>query len=143
MTSQVGNSNIDRTQMIAELVFDSFRDPMPFGVRSVSNMVRYLLFRAGSYVVEMRLEFVPGSQRYTVTGQVLNPDDDALKLDKVPVRLRSERTEIVRTLTNHFGEFTLEYETGRNVHICLEVSRQNDISIPLDESFWRMSALGI
>ena len=33
-------------------------------------------------------------------------------------------------------------EENENI-VFLEVTRQNDISIPLDESFWRMSALGI
>jgi hypothetical protein len=142
MKSKVSDSPNGCTQTFAELLFDSFRDPSPVGVRSTAtNMVRYLLYRSGSYVIEMRLEFAEGSKRYALTGQILNPDEWPEKLDKLPVRLRSGRDELAHAPTNNFGEFNLEYETGKNVQVCIAMAGQNEIVIPLDEAFWRMSAL--
>lgn len=139
MPLEVSGPDSEHTQVTAELVFDSFRDPSPGGVRSTASAVRYLLYRADLFVVELRLEFVSGSRRYSLAGQVLNCQEGAAPLNKVPVHLRSGPDELALTMTNDFGEFCLDYETGKNVHIWVAVGNKQDIIILLDETFWRTS----
>lgn len=132
------------SRVLATLVFDSFRDPSHAGVRSASDgRVRYLLFRAGSVVIDLRFEFPPGSPRYSLTGQAQNTDAGAPQMSEIAVSLRSNGEELQRSRTNNFGEFSLESDFGRNVQIQLLVGPQTDVFVPLENEFWKISAAGL
>ena len=144
MPKQQGSaSTVGQLPVRAELVFDSLRDPAPAGVRSSANGVRYLLFRAGPVVIDLRFEFTQDSERYSLSGQAQSTEENAPQLTGIPVLLRSERNELFRTRTNQFGEFVLQEEIGRSVEIHLEVPERNEIFIPLDEAFWQRSMAGL
>jgi hypothetical protein len=141
--SQAEFSGPDHASGIAEMIFDSFREPMPAGVRSTSSTARHLLYRMGLFEIEMRFEFAPDSQRYTLTGQIFNTEEGSALLKDVPISMRRGRNEVVQALTNEFGEFSLEYDTGENVEICFVPSREKDIFVPLNEAFWRVFCSGL
>ena len=72
----------------ASLVFDSFRQPTPAGVRVVGPSARRLLYKAGRYLVMVRLE--PGADG-VYRSQVL----PGLWLD-APALLRGDLATVAR-----------------------------------------------
>ncbi len=48
---------------IAQLIFDSFRSPLPVGVRAASAAPRQLLYGAGEHRIDLRFEPEVGSEK--------------------------------------------------------------------------------
>jgi anti-sigma factor RsiW len=126
-----------RMREIAELVLDSYSQPQIVGVRSTTLAPRQLLYRAGSVLIDMRLQTAGDTDRFTLSGQVLRSGENKQALRQVPVHLLSGTHELASTATNQFGEFSLEHEVGRDLQVSLEVSEERDVFIPLDETIWR------
>lgn len=57
---------------------------------------------------------------------------------RVPVHSLYRRDTLAQTVTNQFGEFHLECETGKSLEVCVGVTARKDVFIPLDESIWRV-----
>jgi len=129
----------NRMREIAELIFDSYSQPQVVGVRSTAAAPRQLLYRAGAVLIDMRLQSTGKSDRFTLIGQVLKSGQNKQALRQVPVHLLSGTKELASTATNQFGEFSLEHEVGKDLHVSLEVSQERDLFIPLDESIWRVA----
>jgi hypothetical protein len=142
MSLHDGGPGSSHTQVTDELICDRFREPSPDAGRSTTGLVQYLLYRDGSFVIELRLDFDSDSQRYFLAGKIFSSQEEASVLKNVPVHLYCGRDELALTFTNRSGEFCLEYEAGEPVHICLSMSRQRRSVIPLDQCFWRISSAG-
>ncbi|MFY9532358.1 MAG: hypothetical protein WBC04_12425 [Candidatus Acidiferrales bacterium] len=127
-----------RITEVAQIVFDSLRQPQLAGVRSTHAAPRQLLYRAGAILIDMRLEAQSGSDKVSLIGQVLDSRESGKGLGEVLVHLLSGRNELALTRTNPLGEFRLECGSGRDLQISLEVSKRKDVFIPLDESIWRV-----
>lgn len=125
---------------IAQLVYDSFAAPELVGVRSAAGVgSRQLLYRAGEVMIDVRFEENEGSERFALTGQVFRDSESKVGMTRVPISLISGKDELVRTSTNQFGEFYLEHESAKDLHVSLEISMEKDVFIPLDESVWRVA----
>lgn len=125
---------------IAQLVYDSFAAPELVGVRSAGGVgSRQLLYRAGEVMIDVRFEENEGSERFALTGQVFRDSESKVGMTRVPISLISGKDELVRTSTNQFGEFYLEHESAKDLHVSLEISVEKDVFIPLDESVWRVA----
>src|ERR1051326_2719674 len=48
--------------VLARLVFDSFREPLPIGVRGTISTPRHLLHDSGRFVIDLRLEKEPSGR---------------------------------------------------------------------------------
>lgn len=123
---------------VATLVFDSFSQVPLAGVRSTAAAERQLLYRAGPLMIDMKLQTSKDADHFALMGQVLS-SDDAVALNEVPVHLLSGADQLISTSTNRFGEFRLEHDSEKDLHVSLEVSREKEIYIPLDESIWRVA----
>jgi len=124
---------------VATLVFDSFSQVPVAGVRSAAAAAeRQLLYRAGALMIDMKLQMSTGADRFSLMGQVLS-SDDAIAMNEVPVHLLSGTAELASTSTNRFGEFHLEHDSEKDLHVSLEVSREKEVFIPLDEAIWRVA----
>jgi hypothetical protein len=129
-----------RLREIARLVYDSFAAPELVGVRSAAGVgSRQLLYRAGEVMIDVRFEEDEGSERFALTGQVFRDSESKIGMTRVPISLISGKDELVRTSTNQFGEFYLEHESAKDLHVSLEISMEKDVFIPLDESVWRVA----
>jgi hypothetical protein len=129
-----------RLREIAQLVYDSFAAPELVGVRSAAGVgSRQLLYRAGEVMIDVRFEENEGSERFALTGQVFRDADSKVGMTRVPISLISGKDELARTSTNQFGEFYLEHESAKDLHVSLEISMEKDVFIPLDESVWRVA----
>lgn len=122
---------------LATLVFDSFAQLQVTGVRSTTAGARQLLYRAGPLMIDMKLQMPSTTGRFSLVGQVMSSDDSAVGMNEVPVHLLSGTSELASTSTNQFGEFYLEHDNGKDLHVALEVSREKEVFIPLDEVIWR------
>lgn len=103
--------------LIGRLVFDSFREPLPAGVRSHHRISRQTLFEAGDYAVDVRQEHERGSARVTMVGQVASRKEPGRALSGVSVVLSSGNSVLARTVANRYGEFHLEYAPARDLRL--------------------------
>src|SRR3989442_1049638 len=49
-------------RLVARLVYDSFREPLPAGLRAADRVSRHALYEAGNFSVDLRLEQEKGSR---------------------------------------------------------------------------------
>ncbi len=123
---------LDRGVQFAELVFDSFRSPLPEGVRSLDRATRHVNYKAGSYFVDVRIEEANSSGRAAVVGQLMHhPDASGMSLEGLSVVVTSERSTVAETTTNRFGEFAFEMETHRDNRLSIGIGEEFAVVVPL------------
>lgn len=118
-------------RLIARLVYDSAREPLPAGIRTSERVSRRAIFAAGDHQVDLQLDREPASDVVTLIGQVVGRDQ-ASGLADVPVWLMQRDRLVTRTMCNTFGEFHLEYESSRNLRLLFsleEVGKRVEIAL--------------
>lgn len=112
-------------RILASLVYDSFRQPLPAGVRAQQQLLsRQAMYEAGNYCVDLRLEHERGSAQVTMVGQILDRSQSGQPLQDVPVLLMSGRELIASAVSNEFGEFQMSYNP--RTHLRLHVPVKGD-----------------
>ncbi len=106
-------------KIIASLVFDTFDQPLPAGIRRVGAPPRQLLFRAGDVDVDVKIESMEANDRITLVGQVLSGAEKFL--DNTPVKLESHGIVRYRTRTNLVGEFTFDEVPKDTYHLSVDL----------------------
>ncbi len=109
-------------RVIGRLIYDSFREPVPAGVRARHRVTRHALYEASNYSLDLRLEHQVGTARVSLIGQIANEKEPSKPMANLPVFLFSERKVIARALSNAFGEFQFEYEPGRHLRLYVQAS---------------------
>jgi CheY-like chemotaxis protein len=129
----------------ARMIFDSFKSPSPGGVRSFRTSVRQFVYQHESTTIDILMETEQGSGRLLLTGQILSarPDNTA----DLPVLLISGTRTLARTITDRFGEFTLEFEPTVDAGLEIRLVERLWVSIPLGnlerkEGFADLNAAG-
>jgi hypothetical protein len=126
---------IRRITKVARLVFDTFLQPLPAGIRYLRPGTRQLVYEAPALTADIALERAPDSTRTTLTGQVMRTNSPQIPLNGVPVVLKGQKGPIGLMITDEAGEFSFEFQSERSVAIEIEVS-PNDwvllMSPPLD-----------
>jgi hypothetical protein len=117
---------------VAELLFDSFRAPLPAGVRSSTMAPRQLLFGSGDYRVDLRIEPQDDVDLVSLLGQVLHTTDSSRNLGSVQVALIQGRKVLARSQTNQFGEFQLQCDLTPRLELRVTLP-DSLVSIPLIE----------
>jgi hypothetical protein len=110
--------------LIAHLIYDSFRDPIPAGMRSEDRASRQALYEAGDFCLDLRLEHDRGAPLATLVGQLTNRTAPDSSVPEAPVLLMARNDVVAHTVSNPFGEFQLEYAPVRSLRLC----------VPLDPS---------
>ena len=64
----------------ARLLYDCFREPLPAGVRTQQGLSRQVLYQAGDYLLDLRLENERGSSRVALVGQIQNRKEPGKRL---------------------------------------------------------------
>ena len=95
-----------KRRLLARLVFDSFSQPLPAGVRSVHRRSRQVMYRAGDFYVDLRIDHEQGPRRVSLVGQIASRGEPVRLLD---VFLVDGSRALARALVNEFGEFQMEY----------------------------------
>ncbi len=104
-------------RLVGRLVFDSFREPLPEGVRSQQRVSRQTLYEAGDYAIDLRQEHERGGSRVTVVGQIASRKEPGRALAGVAVVLSSGNSVLAKTVSNQFGEFQMEYPPARDLRL--------------------------
>ena len=116
---------------LAKLVFDSFAQPLPTGVRAHAVSARQLVYEAEGLTVDLRLDTQPSSSRVCAVGQVLDKRIPRA-LGNASVMLWTEKGHpVLETVANEFGEFQLEFEAQDQLRISIELTGRSPIRIPL------------
>jgi len=92
-------------ESLAKLVFDSFQEPAPVGVRGRFSPNRHVVFDDGGLLVDLRLEVEDGARRQAIAGQLQSQDLEAKQLEGLPLMLVAEGRVIECTRTTALGEF--------------------------------------
>jgi len=122
---------LGRVARNASLVFDSFRQPLPAGVRTAGLSPRQLLYKAGPYLIMLRVELAAGSDRLSVVGQILDEANPKRAVENLAVLVFSGEETVERTLTNRLGEFQLEPDPAEGLRISVGVPEIGSVNVPL------------
>lgn len=95
-------------RFLAEVLFDSFREPLPVGVRSAVSSSRQLLFGIEDLRIDLRLEPKIDSDNISLIGQILDCTDPTKSQVTASVALLKAGKVVSEANTSRFGEFQLE-----------------------------------
>src|SRR5712691_6771538 len=104
-----------------QLLYDSFREPLPAGLRTQQRLSRQALYQAGDYSLDLRLENERGSSRVALVGQIQNHKQPGKRLESVPVQLLSGKQVLAQATSNSLGEFQMEYEPSKHLRLYVPV----------------------
>ncbi len=128
----------------ARLLYDSFREPLPAGVRTQQRLSRQALYQAGDYSLDLRLENESGTSRVTLVGQIQNRKQPGKRLGGVPVLLFSGKQVLGQAFSNSLGEFQMEYAPTQHVRLYLPVRQAGKrIKVLLNEGNPEKKARGM
>jgi hypothetical protein len=114
------------------LLFDSYLQPAAAGVRGRVS-ARQFLFETDTHLIDLRLEPRQGLKRTSLIGQVLTRRGISRVAKDLPVRLQKSGAAIAETVTNHLGEFQLEFDADHGLSLALgqDVEQEQLIILPL------------
>ncbi len=108
-------------RILARLVYDSFLEPLPAGIRSQQRLSRQTLYEAGDFRLDLRLEQERGSTRVSLVGQIEDRKDPSRKVGSVPVLLAAGKEIVAKTISNQFGEFQFSYEPKSRLRLYVPI----------------------
>jgi hypothetical protein len=118
---------------VLDLLFDSLVTPALAGVRSTTSTARQLLYAAGAYRIDLRMEPQLDTEKVSVMGQVLNSADPSQMIPAISVTLIRNNKAITSTQTGDFGEFQLECKLTAHLQLRLKLPDGVGVEIPLVE----------
>ena len=118
-------------QFMAEVLFDSFREPLPVGVRSAASSSRQLLFGLEDLRIDLRLEPKIDSENVSVIGQILDSADPTKSHVTASVALLKAGRVVSEANTNRFGEFQLECGLASRMELRVTLLSGKEAYIPL------------
>jgi hypothetical protein len=127
-----------RSMQVAQLIFDSFRSPLPAGVRSSHESSRLLAYRHKNKIVDLLITPEVASSRVTLDGQVTGGGMGMGmgKNNGLAVLLIDGMRTVARTATSQFGEFQLEFEILENPSLQIRLHEGSWAVIPLGKMDW-------
>jgi hypothetical protein len=106
-------------RLVGRLIYDSFGEPLPAGMRAEDRISRHTLYEAGEFHVDLRLEQEKGSPFVTLVGQLTNRANPDNSLPAAPVLLMAQKNIIAHAVYNRFGEFQMDYPPARHLRLCV------------------------
>ncbi len=114
------------------LLFDSSLQPATAGIRGTA-VTRQFLYETDNFYIDLRLERKSAGSTFLV-GQVLERHVPPSPMKSFSVQVMDGKISLSETITNHFGEFQLEFEPVN--HLCISIGRKKDqaeVILPLYE----------
>jgi CheY-like chemotaxis protein len=119
------------TVQVARLISDSFREPLPAGVRSLEDRNRSLLYTSGNLMMELHVEARDGSDRIGLTGQILDSAKPSRTFEGIPVRAQGWKGPLAHATAGESGEFHLDFDFEPTVILVVGIAETQGITIPL------------
>src|SRR5580692_12411534 len=117
---------------LANLVFDSFAQPLMSGVRSGALNVWQVIYEAEGLTVDLRFGRRAQSNEVHVVGQVFEKLAARALRDNASVELSTEKDLLVATTeVSALGEFHLEFEQKDPMWLSVKAVGRNIVRIPL------------
>ena len=105
---------------LARLVRDSFKEPLPAGLRGRHRLTRHALYESEDYSVDLQLEHQDGEATVCMVGQIAHRGEAGRPLANLPVFLMAGKKTVARTLSNSLGEFQIEYVPKQHVSLFVQ-----------------------
>lgn len=122
----------------AEVVFDSFLQPVVAGARSGASGARQMLYRADPYQIDVQVEMGPDQRTLVITGQVLDLRQPGFSGSNVLVVISNLHGHVVRTTTDQFGEFRNEIPDSGNLELAFPGLTEKPVIIALGDPLGRL-----
>lgn len=120
-------------RLMVRLVFDSFAQPAMAGVRQSGAAGQQMGFEAGPYYIDLRLQGEPDSNRVALAGQIVRREAPNVALQGLIVALQAGRKVVTETVSNEFGEFSLEFFAGKNHRLRISLPQEGiEVIVPFD-----------
>src|SRR4051812_12419586 len=120
----------EKQTLIASLVFDSFAQAAPAGIRSTVTSPRQLLYEANGITIDLRFEVTKSSPNAIVVGQVLE-NKNAYPLPIPLVLFNDQGAAVLETETTDFGEFQFEFDTTKRLRLSFELTATKRVQVSL------------
>ncbi|HSZ63641.1 MAG TPA: hypothetical protein VK828_17715 [Terriglobales bacterium] len=117
---------------LASLVFDSFAQPLPAGVRSGALRVWQVIYEAEGLTVDLHFGRHTPSKAMHVVGQVFDKKAAQALQDSSTVELSTEHEQLIATAPiTRSGEFYLEFEVKEHLWLSVKSAARNTVRIPI------------
>ena len=117
---------------VANLVFDSFAQPLQSGVRSGTLNIWQVIYEAEGLTVDLRFGRRSQSTEVHVVGQVFDKQTVRALQNNASVELSTEQNQLVATTAiSDLGEFHLEFEQKDPMWLSVKAAGRNTVRIPL------------
>ena len=123
---------------LANLVFDSFAQPLLHGVRSGNanaggtSSVWQVVYEAEGLTVDLRVTHRAQSKAAHLVGQIFDKRTVRPLQDNAIVELsKGQNTAIAASVVNAFGEFHIEFEPQDDLLLSIKAAGRNAVRIPL------------
>ena len=114
------------------LVFDSFQQALPAGLRSGHSESRHLLYRTDDLTADLRLEAGARTGRLLLIGQVADTRRPGAALGPLRIAVVRGVDELVSLGANELGEFQCELERSDDLVLLVGLDGRPLVMIPLD-----------
>jgi hypothetical protein len=136
----LGDKSTDKAQKwtLANLVFDSFAQPLLHGVRSGTgnaggtSSVWQVVYEAEGLTVDLRVTHRAQSKAAHLVGQIFDRRTVRPSQDNAIVELsKNQNNAIAASVVSSFGEFHIEFEPQDHLFLSIKVTGRNAVRIPL------------
>jgi hypothetical protein len=128
-----GPQKAEQRTGLVKLLFDSLENALPVGVRSTGAAARQLLYSAGAYEVDIRIEPQHETGKVVLTGQLLPSEGTGHAVREIPVSLIRNQKAVSKAITNAFGEFRIRADQHQNLQLRFEPWKGDSFDILVAE----------
>ena len=120
---------------LANLVFDSFAQPLPAGVRSSAALSAWqVVYEAEGLTVDLRFGHRAQSKTVHLVGQVFDKRAVRLWQSDATIEVSTEQNHVVATTAvNAMGEFHIEFKPQDRLWLSVKAAERNTVRIPLTD----------
>jgi hypothetical protein len=121
-----------RSWTLANLVFDSFAQPLPAGVRSGALNVWQVIYEAEGLAIDLRFGRRAQSNAVHVVGQVFDKHEARALQNNASIELLTDQDQMIAAApVTASGEFHLEFEHKESLWLSIKAAGRNPLRIPL------------
>ena len=120
--------------VVAKLISDNFRDPLPAGLLALGQQTRHALYEAGNVFVDLQFEHDAVSGTVTLVGQVSDRVTPQINTTSLPILLMARTGLVASAMCNRLGEFGMQFRTARELRLYVPLRESGKyVDVRMDE----------